>query len=64
MAPFAEALTGELECRDAVEPGEADRVVALVTAGEPVGAEEVQPFGALRLVLTCSTGTDHLDLPS
>lgn len=63
MAPFAEALAGELECRDAVEPGETGRVVALVTASEPVGADEVQPFHALRVVLTCSTGTDHLDVP-
>ena len=63
MTSFAEALAGELECRDAVEAGETGRVVALVTASEPVGADEVQPFNALRVVLTCSTGTDHLDVP-
>lgn len=62
MAPFAEALAGELDCRDSIESDHAERVVALVTAGEPVGAEETRPFHGLRVVLTCSTGTDHLDL--
>jgi D-3-phosphoglycerate dehydrogenase len=62
VAPFAEALAGELDCRDSVDPAHADRVVALVTAGEPVGADEVRGFGGLRAVLTCSTGTDHLDV--
>ncbi len=63
MAPFAEALGGELECRDSVDPAQADRVVALVTASEPVGVDEAAPYGGLRAVLTCSTGTDHLDIP-
>jgi len=62
MAPFAVAFAGEFDCRYRVEPGEADRVVALVTASEPVGARELAPFPAVRAVLTCSTGTDHLDL--
>lgn len=62
VAPFAEALAGELECRDSVDPAHADRVAALVTASEPVGADEVREFGGLRAVLTCSTGTDHLDV--
>jgi phosphoglycerate dehydrogenase-like enzyme len=62
MAPFAHALAGDLECRDSVQPGEAGRVVALVTASAPVGADEVQPFHGLRAVLTCSTGTDHIDV--
>jgi D-3-phosphoglycerate dehydrogenase / 2-oxoglutarate reductase len=62
VAPFAEALAGEVECRDRVDPAEAERVVALVTATEPVGVEQAAPFDDLRLVLTCSTGTDHLDV--
>lgn len=63
MAPFAEALAGELECRDSIDSAHADRVVALVTASEPVGADEVRGFAWLRVVVTCSTGTDHLDVP-
>ena len=62
MAPFAEALAGELECRDSVDSAEAERVVALVTGGVPVGAAEARPYDGLRAVLTCSTGTDHLDI--
>lgn len=62
LAPFTEALAGELDCRDSVDAAEAERVVALVTASEPVGADEVRPFAGLRVVLTCSTGTDHLDV--
>jgi len=62
MAPFAVALSGEFDCRYRAEPEEADRVVALVTASVPVGAREVAPFPGVRAVLTCSTGTDHLDL--
>jgi phosphoglycerate dehydrogenase-like enzyme len=61
-AAFAEALAGEVDCRDTVDPAEAQRVLALVTAADPVGADEAAPFDALRLVLTCSTGTDHLDV--
>ena len=62
LAPFVEAFAGELDCRLAVDPGERNRVAALVTGIEPVGASEVAPFPELRLVLTCSTGTDHLDI--
>jgi len=62
MAPFAEALAGEVECRDSIDPAQAERVIALVTAMEPVGAAQARPFDGLRLVLTCSTGTDHLDV--
>lgn len=61
VGPFAEALAGELECREEISAGERDRVVGLVTGSEPVGAAEVAPFPGLRVVLTCSTGTDHLD---
>jgi D-3-phosphoglycerate dehydrogenase len=61
VGPFAEALAGELECREEVSADERDRVVGLVTGIEPVGAAEVAPFPRLRVVLTCSTGTDHLD---
>lgn len=62
MAPFTVGLAGECDCRYRVGPGEAERVVALVTASESVGARELAPFPAVRVVLTCSTGTDHLDL--
>lgn len=62
MAPFAVALAGELDCRYRIEAGEADRVVALVTASEPVGARELAPYAGVRAVVTCSTGTDHLDV--
>jgi D-3-phosphoglycerate dehydrogenase len=61
IAPFAEALAGKLDCRDTVDSAEADRVVAVVTASEPVGVDEVRRFEGLRVVLTCSTGTDHID---
>ena len=62
MAPFAVALAGELDCRYRVEAGEADRVVALVTASEPVGLRELAPYASVRAVITCSTGTDHVDV--
>jgi phosphoglycerate dehydrogenase-like enzyme len=61
LGPFAEALAGELECRDQVTPEERDRVVGVVTGIEAVGAAEVAPFPQLKVVLSCSTGTDHLD---
>jgi D-3-phosphoglycerate dehydrogenase len=61
LEPFARQFAGELECRERVAADERERVVALVTGIEPVGAEEVRPYPGLRLVLTCSTGTDHLD---
>jgi phosphoglycerate dehydrogenase-like enzyme len=61
VTPFAEALAGELECREEVTAGERDRVIGLVTGIERVGAAEVAPFPRLQVVLSCSTGTDHLD---
>ena len=62
VAPFAEALAPEIRCVEAVGPGEAGEVVALVTGTPPVGAAEAAPYPNLRLVLTCTIGTDHLDL--
>jgi phosphoglycerate dehydrogenase-like enzyme len=62
VEPFEQPLGGELDCRERVDPGERERVVALVTGAEPVGAEQVAPFVNLRLVLTCSIGVDHLDV--
>ena len=59
---FAEALAGEVAVRVEVSAGERDRVAALVTASVPVGAAEVEPYPQLALVLSCSTGVDHLDL--
>jgi phosphoglycerate dehydrogenase-like enzyme len=62
LAPYVEAFVDELWCVDQLPPDEGDRVVALVTAVKPVGVAEIAPFPALRMVLTCSTGVDHLDL--
>jgi D-3-phosphoglycerate dehydrogenase / 2-oxoglutarate reductase len=62
VEPFAQQLGGELDCRERVEPDERGRVVALVTGAEPVGADQVAPFPSLRVVVTCSIGTDHLDV--
>jgi phosphoglycerate dehydrogenase-like enzyme len=61
-APYAAAFAGELSVRDAVGAGERDRVVGLVTAVDPIGAEQAAAYPNLRLVLTCSTGVDHLDV--
>jgi D-3-phosphoglycerate dehydrogenase / 2-oxoglutarate reductase len=62
VEPFEQPLDGELECRQQVADDERERVVALVTGAEPVGAEQVAPFPNLRVVLTCSIGVDHLDV--
>jgi phosphoglycerate dehydrogenase-like enzyme len=62
LEPFAQAFAGELDCRETIAPDEHDRVVAVVTGSEPVGAAEVAPYPGCRAVLTCSTGTDHLDI--
>jgi D-3-phosphoglycerate dehydrogenase len=59
---FSSALSGELACRGEVGASDFGRVVALVTGIEPIGAREIEPFPALRMVLTCSTGVDHLDV--
>ncbi|MGO9820424.1 MAG: hypothetical protein ACLPTJ_07225 [Solirubrobacteraceae bacterium] len=61
LEPFMQEFAGELECRERVAPDERERVVALVTGSAPVGAEDVAPYPGLRIVLTCSIGTDHLD---
>ncbi len=62
MEPFAEALAGEIDCRSEVGPDEAAEVVAIVTGTPPIGVAEVAPYPNLRLVLTCTIGTDHLDV--
>src|SRR5258707_14821046 len=62
MEPFATALAPALDCREHVAAQDAGAVVALVTGAPPVGAAEVARYPNLRLVLTCSIGTDHLDL--
>ena len=62
MQPFAQSLSGELDCRERIDPHERELVVALVTGAEPIGAEQVAPFPNLRMVLTCSIGVDHLDV--
>ncbi len=62
MEPFAEALAGELDCRAEVGAEEAGDVVAIVTGTPPLGLSDVEPYPNLRLVLTCTIGTDHLDV--
>jgi D-3-phosphoglycerate dehydrogenase len=62
MEPFAEALAPRLLCRSSVDEAEVGQVVAIVTGAVPVGEELIARFPSLRLVLTCSVGTDHLDL--
>ncbi|MGH2857762.1 MAG: NAD(P)-dependent oxidoreductase, partial [Solirubrobacteraceae bacterium] len=62
VEPFAQALAGELACRDSVTPQERSNVVALVTGSRPIGAAQAKPYPRLRLVLSCSTGVDHLDV--
>jgi D-3-phosphoglycerate dehydrogenase len=62
IGPFARALAPRLRCLSAVGDEEAGDVAALVTGAAPVGEELAARFPALRLVLTCSVGTDHLDL--
>jgi D-3-phosphoglycerate dehydrogenase len=63
-APFRSALEPELTCRERLQDGEAPRVLGMVTGAVPIGAAAVAPFPALRIVVTCSIGTDHLDLPA
>jgi D-3-phosphoglycerate dehydrogenase / 2-oxoglutarate reductase len=62
VAPIAGALSPALTCREAVAANDAGAVVAIVTGAVPIGVDEVAPYPNLRLVLTCSIGTDHLDL--
>jgi D-3-phosphoglycerate dehydrogenase / 2-oxoglutarate reductase len=62
VEPFAQRLSGTLDCRERVSDVERERVVALVTGAEPIGAEQVAPFPNLRVALTCSIGVDHLDV--
>lgn len=61
-APFAAALAGVLDCRERVTAVEHGDVVALVTGLVPVGAADAERFPALRAVVSCGVGSDHLDL--
>lgn len=56
------ALVPELRCAGRGEPVADDTVAGLVTGIVPVDAATVAPYPSLRMVLTCSVGTDHLDL--
>lgn len=60
--PIATVLEGELEARLTVGADEAGDIVALVTGAVPVGVDDVAPYPALRVVVTCSIGTDHIDV--
>jgi D-3-phosphoglycerate dehydrogenase len=62
LAPFAAALDPQIRCREHVTADEAESVAAIVTGIERVSDDEVAPYRNLRVVLTCSVGTDHLDL--
>ncbi len=62
IAPFVAALGPDLDCRETVAAHAHGAVTAIVTGIERVSDAEVEPFPNLRLVLTCSVGTDHLDL--
>ncbi len=60
--PIAAALAGELDARETAGPGAAGDVVAIVTGAVPIGVDDVAPYPALRVVVTCTIGTDHLDV--
>lgn len=60
--PFARALAPGLRCLESVSADERGAVVGLVTGIVPVGEPEVAELPALRVVVSASTGTDHLDL--
>ncbi len=65
IEPFARAFDGRLLCCQrggGVEDGARERVVAVVTGAVPVGVADVVDYPNLRLVLTCSIGTDHLEV--
>ncbi|MGE4428031.1 MAG: NAD(P)-dependent oxidoreductase [Solirubrobacteraceae bacterium] len=63
--PFARALAGRVQTRVDGAPGPWSPdpgVIAVVTGASPVRASDVEGLTALRLVLTCSIGVDHLDI--
>ncbi len=64
VTPIASALEGDLDARlaPAADPAEAPDVVAIVTGVVPIGVDDVEPYPALRSVVTCSIGTDHIDV--
>jgi D-3-phosphoglycerate dehydrogenase len=62
MEPFAAGLQPALSCREHVTAQEVADVVAIVTGAVPIVGDEVARYPNLRLVLTCSVGTDHLDV--
>jgi D-3-phosphoglycerate dehydrogenase / 2-oxoglutarate reductase len=63
-SPIAGALEDELDARlgAAAKPTDAHEVVAIVTGVVPVGIEDAERHPALRSVVTCSIGTDHIDV--
>jgi D-3-phosphoglycerate dehydrogenase len=62
VARFAEALGPAIHCRTVDDAGAPGAVVALVTAAAPVDVRVAAQYPNLKLVLTCSIGTDHLDV--
>lgn len=61
-APFAAALSGAVACREAVGTEDRVHVRALVTGAVPVAVADALAYPNLQLVLTCSIGTDHVDI--
>lgn len=63
-SPIATALEDELDARlgGTAEPKDAPEVVAIVTGAVPVRVGDVERYPALRSVVTCSIGTDHIDV--
>lgn len=59
---FAAELEPALSCRTGLDGAEPVDVVALVTGDVAIGEAEIAPYPNLRTVVTCSVGTDHLDL--
>jgi D-3-phosphoglycerate dehydrogenase / 2-oxoglutarate reductase len=59
---FAAELEPELSCRADLDGATPVDVVALVTGDVAIGEADIAPYPNLRAVVTCSVGTDHLDL--
>ena len=60
--PIAAALESDLDARSKADESEASDIVAIVTGAVPVRVDDVASFPALRSVVTCSIGTDHIDV--
>jgi D-3-phosphoglycerate dehydrogenase / 2-oxoglutarate reductase len=59
---FQRALAPALHCTRDREPDASHSVVALITAEVPVTSAQAERYPNLRVVATCSTGTEHIDV--